>query len=286
MHVEPPSNGLDLLVVGGLTVDRFADGSTKPGGSVLHIARATARRGLRVGVMTSAGPEPAAEEGLDELRHLAEPVHVTRYPATTTFVHRETPTGRQLRLEQMGGPVRLEPELLARLRPRRVLYAPVATEIDAGSLAAEGGFAVRGAILQGWLRSSIVAADVVALPLNALSHPTLAALAALDVVVASREDLLAEAPTPEQQLRALRGVLGAGPALVVTDGTDGLWIDDNDSVDHLSPPWLVDGVPTVGAGDVLAAFVMVAVAISGDWRAGVAAAMGVVAEELDARRRD
>ena len=68
-----PSGALDLVVVGGLTVDRFSDGSAAPGGAVLHIARALAARGVRVGIVTTAGPEPEALAGLAELRDLALP---------------------------------------------------------------------------------------------------------------------------------------------------------------------------------------------------------------------
>src|SRR5688572_17348215 len=94
--MTPDSPPLDLVVLGGLTIDRFADGSSSPGGSVLHIARAAAPRGLRVGIVTHAGPEPEARAGLEELHHLATIVESSPQPATTSFRHQETPEGRQL----------------------------------------------------------------------------------------------------------------------------------------------------------------------------------------------
>ena len=62
---------LSLVVVGGLTVDRFPDGSSQAGGAVLHIARALAAGGLRVGIVTTAGPEAEAQAGLAELHDRA-----------------------------------------------------------------------------------------------------------------------------------------------------------------------------------------------------------------------
>ena len=49
MLTDPP---LDLLVVGSLTIDRFADGSLAPGGSVLHATRSAVDQA--VGVLGTA----------------------------------------------------------------------------------------------------------------------------------------------------------------------------------------------------------------------------------------
>ena len=112
-----PSHGLDLVVVGGLTVDRFTDGSAAPGGAVLHITRALAARGVRVGIVTTAGPEPEAQAGLAELRDLASSVEASTSPASITFGHAETAAGRELVLERRGGQV---PAANADARCRRV----------------------------------------------------------------------------------------------------------------------------------------------------------------------
>ena len=79
MTPEPPSEPLDLLVVGGLTIDRFADGTNAPGGAVMHIAHSAAGQGLRVGVVTTAGPEPLAADAVAELRSMAGAVAVTSW---------------------------------------------------------------------------------------------------------------------------------------------------------------------------------------------------------------
>jgi sugar/nucleoside kinase (ribokinase family) len=272
----------DLLVIGGLTVDRFADGSSAPGGSVMHIARAAAPRGMRVAVVTVAGPEPEARAGLDELRRLAAWVHVTEANATATFIHRDSAKRRRLWLERPGGLIRVP-----RLEPgtaRAILVAPIAGEVAADGLARLDPAATRGAILQGFLRSTSADGEVRPLPLSALDPGLVAALTEFDLLVASREDLAGESAEPEEQLAALRGRVGPGPALVVTDGVRGVWTDQ----EHLPVPRRVGGVAGVGAGDIFAAFML-----SGAWprpspagfvRQRAEEAMRGVAEVLEGRR--
>lgn len=285
MTADTPSAALDLLVVGGLTVDRFADGTAAPGGSVLHIARAAASRGLRVGVVTAAGPEPEAQAGLAELRRLCVQVEATRYGATTTFRHRETQDGRHLWLERVGGAAVLGAHAADRIVTGAVLYGPVADEIDVGLIQVGAGAWRRGAILQGWLRRPAEGAEVEHLALSSVGSELTEALGRFDVLVASREDLAAEADTPDQQLTALRKAIGPAPALVVTDGSNGLWLDLVDERVHLGAPWIVDTAATVGSGDILAAFLVAgADDPSSGWPARAEEAMRVVAEVLEERR--
>ena len=284
MHPEPPSRPLDLLVVGGLTIDRFTDGRAEPGGSVLHVARALVPRGLRVGIVTAAGAEAGAAEGIAELRRLDPGLACAAGAATTTFRHAESPAGRRLWLERLGG------DLPAAWRDAAaILIAPVAGEIGAGALASLPAGPRRGAIVQGWLRSADTGSEVMPLPLRALGAPLTEALAAFDLLVASREDLRAEAATPSQQLAALRAMLGPRPVLVVTDGVAGLWLDIDGDRRHVPPPRVVAGVATVGAGDILAAHLL-----SGDWSSPssparlasrATAAMEIVADVLAERAR-
>jgi sugar/nucleoside kinase (ribokinase family) len=273
----------DLLVIGGLTIDRFADGSAAPGGSVLHIARAAASRGVRVAILTVAGPEPEAQAALAELRQLVVDVEAGDADATATFSHHDTAQGRRLALKRRGGRVAIAGSALL-ASADAVLVAPVAGEVSAAELTTLVSVPVRAAILQGWLRSLDEGAEVRPLPLADLGSPAIAALSGFDLIVASREDLLAEARDPREQLHSLRRALGPGPALFVTDGTDGLWMDDRTATLHLPVPRRVTTASTVGAGDILAAFLAVgdpAVAI--EQRARVA--MEVVAGILEERRR-
>jgi sugar/nucleoside kinase (ribokinase family) len=121
------------------------------------------------------------------------------------------------------------------------------------------------------------------LPLGALGANLLEGLARFDLLVASGEDLVAEADDPRTQLRRLRDALGDTPSLVVTDGPEGLWLDDG-AIRHLPVPRRVASASTVGAGDVLAALLTLGARgpVAGlDRRA--ADAMGAVAEMLEAR---
>ena len=263
--MTPDSPPLDLVVVGGLTIDRFPDGSSAPGGSVLHIARAAAARGRRVGIVTNAGAEPEARAGLEELHRLATIVESSPEPGTTSFRHGETAEGRQLWLGNRGESLGSGAAALGRFETRAVLYAPVAGEIPDEALSTEGAGWVRGAILQGWLRTTDEGEEVRAMPLAALNQTVIQALRGFDLLVASREDLLAEGTTPRQQLRSMRSSFGARPVLVVTDGPEGAWIGVEASVEaepsHIPVPRPITGVPTVGSGDVLAAFMLL-----GEWR--------------------
>ena len=271
-----------LLVIGGLTIDRFADGSSAPGGSVLHVARAAAGRGVRVAVITVAGPEPEAQAALAELRKVAVGLEASDAEATATFTHHNTRQGRRLTLERVGGRVAVGGSTLV-TDATAVVAAPVAGEVRPEELALLESVPVRAAILQGWLRSLDEGAEARPLPIHALGSQAIAALGGFDLLVASREDLMAESGDPGEQLRALRRAVGAGPALVVTDGSDGLWLDDQASTRHLPVPRPVDAASAVGAGDILAAFLAI-----GDPAATmehrVRDAMRIVADVLEERR--
>jgi sugar/nucleoside kinase (ribokinase family) len=289
MMPQSPSPTLDLLVVGGMTIDRFADGSSTPGGSVIHVARALTARGRTVGVVTAAGAEPEAQRGLAELRRCCALVDLVVHPQTATFRHGETDGRRSLWLEGAGGAVALGPEARDRIRTAAVLYAPIAGEVMPGALRVWDERWPRAAILQGWLRS-VATGEIQGRPLGDLAVDLVAALRKLDVLVASRDDLLADADEPHRQLHALRARFGPRPILVVTDGADGLWLDApgkrpaSDWREHLSVPFVVDDPAAVGAGDILAAHLAMRGGRDGDWRDQVRQSMQAVAETLAARR--
>ncbi len=272
MLTEAPSTRLDLLVVGSMTIDRFADGSLAPGGSVLHASLAAADAGYRVGVATVAGPEPEARRGLERLGHL-QMLRAATATATLTFRHEETPAGRRLWLEVPA--TRLE--AVERVgQPAAVLFAPVAHELDGGLGGLDGGGAATGAILQGWLRALEPGSIVAPLGLVALPAALVGRLAACDVLVASREDLVAVADAPQPQLDALRVTFGGRPTLVVTDGTAGAWVDAAGARQLIPVPRVIRDVPMVGAGDAYAALMLGAIGRGRDpWGAARDAAAGV-----------
>jgi sugar/nucleoside kinase (ribokinase family) len=285
MLTDSPPDALDLVVVGGLTIDRFIDGSSAPGGSVLHIARATAPRGLRLGVITAAGPERSAQSGVEELNRLAAFVAMTHGTASTTFRHSQTAAGRELRMDRRGADPSVGIDAPSRSAARAILFAPVAGEVEAPALARWGAAPRRAAILQGWLRSVGPDGLVRPVPLAAVDASLVLELGQLDLLVASREDLLADGSEPATQLLAMRQAAGDRPTLVVTDGADGLWLGTGGSAVHLAAPWQVHGVSTVGAGDILAAFLLTSLVPEQPAVAAAQHAMRIVAEVLEERKR-
>ncbi|HEX2141997.1 MAG TPA: PfkB family carbohydrate kinase [Candidatus Limnocylindria bacterium] len=280
MLTTPPPRPLELLVVGGLTIDRFPDGSIAPGGSVLHAARAMWLDGRRVAVVTVAGDEPEARHGLDELRRLGE-LHLQPAEATIGFGHGEEGGGRRLRLLATGDRVRL-PELDE--PPAAVLYAPVVDELDPAALDAVPAAARRGAILQGWLRRVAPGEAVHGRPLRDLPADLLARLGEMDLLVASSEDLAAEAATPAAQLDALRQVVGPRPITALTAGTEGVFLDvPGEPISRVRPSRVIVGVSAVGAGDAFAAAMLAALARGVRPLPAAADAGALVAEHLAER---
>jgi sugar/nucleoside kinase (ribokinase family) len=276
---RPPSP-VDLLVVGGLTVDTFADGRGVAGGAALHATRAAAETGLRVAVVTRVGPETEARDGLRLLSRLAS-VHEQPAAASIAFDHATSGERRSMVLRSSGSALA---EPLPVVPAAAVLYAPVAAELGAAHLvpAARGG--VAGAVLQGWLRSLEEGRPVAPLPLPNLDGALVARLSTLDLVCASVEDLAAEpAQGPTALLAALRRLLGTRPVLVVTDGTRGAWVEDTTGRRQIEPPRVVDGVDTTGAGDAFAAL-MLATMASGE-EAGRAAEIAADETARFLRRR-
>lgn len=259
---------LDLLIVGGLTVDRFPDGTTAPGGSVLHAAAAL-QGASRIGVVTVTGGEPDARAGLRALRRACGPrVHAEPAPATIAFAHRPPGSAARLVLETAG----VQLACPARpVHPRAVLYAPIAAELNAelGGQLYDG--AAQVAILQGWLRSLDPGRPVLPLPLASLDDRLVRRLAGCAALVASHEDLEAAGGTVAEQLDALRHRFGGGPIICVTEGVDGATVDQGGRRWQVRPPRVIQGVDTVGAGDAFAA--------------GLALALGEGAGPLAAARR-
>jgi sugar/nucleoside kinase (ribokinase family) len=290
MPTEPPP--LDLLIVGGLTIDRFPDGSSAPGGTIIHATRNAFAAGLRIGVVTVSGDEPMAKAAVDELRAKTAWLSCAPSPQTTTFRHHGDEE-RRLSLELRSGALALPrggdlPPTAA------VLAAPIAGELPPDLLAMSAPAARRGAILQGWLRT-VDLTEVRPLPLAAIPASATAALSEFDVLIASRQDLVAESEDAGVQLARLRATFGPAPSLVITDGQRGAWLQDGlgrggaappgpGAPVHLAPPRIVRGRSAVGAGDIVAARLLAdSESTTTRLPAAVERAMGAVAEELESR---
>lgn len=241
---------VDLLLVGGLTVDHFADGSTAPGGAVLHGARAARAAGFSVGVLTRAGDEPEAQAGLRELREVAE-VRTQRSMYSIVFDHEEHEGARTLTFLEGGEPLNWEPRPFPALG---ILFAPVAAELPADLIRLPDDGPFTAATLQGWLRRLEPSRPVTPLALDALEPELVERLAALDLLVASEEDLAAAASDAVAQLAELRATFGPHPALALTRGSRGVLIDVPGGL-HLEvvPDRVARGSSTTGAGDAFAA---------------------------------
>jgi sugar/nucleoside kinase (ribokinase family) len=238
-----------LLIVGGLTIDRFADGTSAPGGAVIHSGRAAIAEDAEVTILTIAGDEPEAADGLAQLAELGELIH-QRAPSTVTYGHAEA-DGRRV-LTFLAGTAPIAPPALAD-PPDVALLAPIADELPASAVLALREAArprVTVILVQGWLRRLEIGQPVRALALDEVPQATWDAFATADAIVVSTEDL-ADAPgDPVAKAARLRECLGPRPVIVLTRGAKGYLLDDPaGGLVASGPPHIVDGVSTVGAGD-------------------------------------
>lgn len=275
------------LIVGGLTVDRFTDGTVAPGGSVLHSGLAAVAQGASLTTLTVAGDEPAARRGLDRLRSLGALV-CQPAAATTTYRHEERDGVRVLVFERRTTPI--GPGRLHEIgRPEVALVAPIADEVPASLVArlrAEVGPARTVLLIQGWLRRLVVGEDATPMPLDALSADQVHALTAADAIVVSTEDLVESRGDPFAQAAALRLRAGPRPIVLVTLGVEGYLLDDPgvDRVLASVPRRVVTGVPAVGAGDTFGAALAVHLARGAAAPAAADRATDAVITMLEGRR--
>jgi heat shock protein HslJ len=272
-----PGLPVDLLVVGGLTID-VLEGNEVAGGAARYATEAAVAAGLRVALHTVAGTEPVVRS---ELTRLAGQSMVIVHPASTSIVfeHHGPHDDRRLRLrsgtEPIGAP---DPE---RLPPARaVLFAPVAGEVTVDAIRAITA-PLRAAGLQGWLRQTDADGWVSRVSLSTLDETLAGSLRSLDLLLASVDELRGD-----DGLAAagrLRAWAGAGPELVVTAGAAGAWADDGGGSAHHVPASVVANRHTIGAGDAFAAVLAARRGAGLDLRAATAAAARATARYLATR---
>lgn len=274
-----------LLIVGGLTIDRLPDGRTAPGGSVIHSGLAAVAEGDAPTILTVAGDEPEAYEGLDRLAEMGELVRQTA-ARTATYRHEEHAGRRVLVYEAATDPI-VVPDGLG--SPAVALVAPIADELPPGAVSALLG-ALRPRctvmLIQGWLRRLELGAPVRPLPLGEVPEALWSAFGRADAVVVSTEDLAETPEDPFAQAQALRARLGDAPLLVLTLGQEGYLLDDPaaDRVVASMPRRVVEGVPMVGAGDTFGAALAIHLARGAGATTAAAAATDRVIRVLEARR--
>lgn len=277
------------LILGGLTVDRFLDGSVAPGGSVLHSGLAVVAEGAGLTMLTVAGEEPAALDGIDRLVELGELVRQPA-PRTTTYRHEERDGIRVLVLEARSDPIAAARLAQITTPPDVALVAPIADEVPAG-LVGDLRRRVRPGrtvlLIQGWLRHLDEGEEVRPLPLASLDAEQLGAAAAADAIVVSTEDLVESPGDAFAQAAALRATVGPEPIVVVTLGTEGYLLDDPslDRVLASVPRRVVVGVNAVGAGDTFGASLAVHLARGVAPQAAADLATERVIALLEGRRR-
>lgn len=278
----------ELLILGGLTVDRFADGRRAPGGSVLHAAVAASGEGVRPTMATVAGDEPEARAGLERLWGMGE-VLVQRSPRTTTYAHSEVDDRRVLVLEASSDPI--HPTALPPLPSADVaLFAPIADELPPAAihdLRSHVAPRLTVFLIQGWLRRLVVGEPVHPLSLAAIDDALWDAFALADAIVVSTEDITETPGDPFAQALDVRGRIGPGPILVLTLGTEGYLLDDPKAPRIVAsvPRTIVQGVPSVGAGDTFGAALALHLARGDAPPAAAEAATERVIAVLEGRRR-
>ncbi len=90
MHLAPPLERIDYLLIGHFSKDLLPDGSFQLGGTVAYGALTARALGLRVGVVSSFNEKDISLAPLHGIPVLMQPSE-----ATTTFSNLETPRGRR-----------------------------------------------------------------------------------------------------------------------------------------------------------------------------------------------
>lgn len=239
----------DLLVLGHLTRDLLADGTSRLGGTALYAAVTAARLGYRAAIYTAASP------GLDLtlLRQAADGVEVECRPAQsdTTFSNRYQ--GGRRRQFLFARAAELTPQGLPapwRTAPL-VLLGPVAQEL-APSWAGFFPRSTVAACLQGWLRTWDRDGRVRFAPWQEAARW----LPAFAAAFLSTEDVPGR--------RSLAEAYAAHcPLLILTEGARGATLYEHGRPQQIAA-FPVPEIDPTGAGDVFAAAFLLRLAEGAD----------------------
>jgi len=135
---------VDYLLIGHVAVDLTPTGS-QLGGTVSYSGLAARAMGMRVGIVTSAGPD-APLSGLDGIQ-----IHSVFTDQSTVFENVKTDQGRKQTLRHQAAPITVEdvPEIW---RNTPIVHlAPIAQEVDP-AMAGQFPLSWVGVTPQGWLR--------------------------------------------------------------------------------------------------------------------------------------
>jgi sugar/nucleoside kinase (ribokinase family) len=250
---------LDLVAIGHVTLDDTASG-TRPGGAAYYAAVTAQRLGLRVGLLTSFGPDFPAET-------LPPGTDVANVASERTTIYRvaEGPAGRDLTLLARAADLSEESLPAAWQDVPLAILCPVAGEVDP-ALAASFPEGSVGVLPQGWMRGR--GAGGVTRPQSWEDSDLV--LPHAQCVVVSIEDI---APFEKQALEWFQRV----PLAAVTRGRRGATLYVSGERYHVEPDPAQE-VDATGAGDVFATTLLIEYHREANpWDAAAAAACAAAA---------
>ena len=234
MSKQNPLKPIDYLLIGHITADLQADGSSKLGGTASYSGLTAQALGHEVGILTSFGNDAVLSPIENFQICNAEPNQ------TTSFRNIYTPEGREQYCYQRATTLQAKQIPEAWKSPKIVHFGPVANEIDPDLFDAFPN-SLRYATPQGMLRA--FADDGKVFFRDLAKKESL--LPKLDAVVLSLEDL-----QNDEDLIATYASLCK--LLVITENKDGARVYFNGEQRHFSAPHKVS-VDETGAGDIFAA---------------------------------
>lgn len=229
---------IDFVAIGHVTID-IVDSKRRLGGAATYAALAAHQLGVRVALVTAAGPEFPYWDRFGSLLTKTIPS-----PHTTELEHTYVEGRRHQRVRNLANPIRAEHlSGLPLADDAAVLYCPVVHEVEAPlvRLAAHGLAAVapQGFFRQ-WDDTGRISTEEWDDADDALAH--------VDIVSMSEND----AEVPEELAERF-----AGRAFVITRGRDGCRVYSGaDVFDFPAAP--AREIDATGAGDVFAATLVIA----------------------------
>jgi hypothetical protein len=227
-RIEP----VDYLVIGHVTKDIIPGGYTL-GGTASYASQTARSIGLRVGVVTSCGPDIELPE-IPGIQYVIVPSE-----HSSTFENRQTPNGRIQTLFHTAAPLDLSAVPETWRNTPIVHIAPIAREVDTNLIRAFSNSLV-GVTPQGYLRDWDHSGRVFPTEWPEATY----VLQYANAAVLSVEDVQGEEEVLEEMLSSLR-------ILVVTEGAAGSRLFWNGDLRRFRPPQKDEVEPT-GAGDIFA----------------------------------
>jgi sugar/nucleoside kinase (ribokinase family) len=226
-------NPVEYLVIGHVSKDLTTEGPVL-GGTAAYAGRTAQALGLRVGVVTSVGPDLDLSQ-LDNLEIVQIPA-----PNSTTFENFSTPAGRRQILHNRAAPLDLASLPISWLRSPIIHLGPIADEVNPTILdsAQEALVCVTP---QGWLRKWDADGVVSLSDWDRLSE----ILPKANAVIISLEDL-------QGSVHAAREMATICNILVLTKGDEGAHVFWGDQ-ERNYPGIHVNELDPTGAGDIFAA---------------------------------